>query len=408
LQEEVKTILGLLSTAPVKEFIAAHEHDDERKLVLSKKDIFGVPAVVIAEQIAGRRKAKEKLETYYNNPGIVYPPGINLEQSSSEITAAFKRTVVEKEIHPAGRQTSGADLTGGFGVDSFFLSRGFSSFHYIEPNPHLLEIARHNHGVLQAGNITYHHTGAETFLSTLAHKPDFIFIDPSRRTENKKVLTLADSEPDIISLQEKVFEKTDLLLVKASPLLDIKGAIRALRFVKSVFVVSVENECKELLFLAEKSFGGEPSIHAVNIGRKDDLPFTFLFSEEERFEAPYTDPLTYLYEPNASILKAGAFKSVANVFNIAKLQASTHLYTSDTLIEYFPGRIFKIDARVKPHPKVLKEFFPEGKANITTRNYPLSVEDLKKKTGLKDGGERYLIGFSGRNEKFLVVAIRLK
>lgn len=399
----------------VQKFIRDHENDDERKLVLKQKKILGIATSRIAGQIAARRKAKEKLPTYYNTQDIIYPPATNLEQSSSEQTAKFKSDIIGSLLNVPRmgdrlkpRFSQGADLTGGLGIDTHFLSKLFSHFDYVEPNAGLLEIARHNHDRLKAINIFYHNTTAENFLNALDQKVDLIFIDPSRRAENKKVFTLKDSEPDIVSLQSKVFEKSDHLLIKASPLLDIKLALKELSFVSNVFVVSVENEVKELLFLSEKGFNNEPKVTSVNLSqRHGDESFDFLLSEENTLDVKFHDPLAYLYEPNAAILKAGAFKTIAERFNINKIQSSTHFYTSDNLVENFPGRVFKIQGRVKPDPKELLQFFPDGKANVTTRNYPLSVEELKKKTKLKDGGENFLIGFSGVKEKFLVVATKV-
>ena len=399
----------------VQKFIRDHENDDERKLVLKQKEILGIASNRIAGQIAARRKAKEKLPTYYNTQDIIYPPALNLEQSSSEQTAKFKSEIIGSllnvprtgdRLKQSFRQ--GVDLTGGLGIDTHFLSTLFSGFHYVEPSTDLLEVARHNHDRLKAINIFYHNTTAENFLNELDQKVDLIFIDPSRRAENKKVFTLKDSEPDIVSLQSIVFEKSDHLLIKASPLLDIKLALKELSFVSNIFVVAVENEVKELLFFSERGFNKEPKVTAVNLSqRHGDESFDFLLSEENALDVNFHDPLAYLYEPNAAILKAGAFKTVAQRFNINKIQSSTHFYTSDNLIENFPGRVFKIQSRVKPDPKELLQFFPDGKANVTTRNYPLSVEELKKKTKLKDGGENFLIGFSGVKEKFLVVATKV-
>jgi hypothetical protein len=409
-------VLENLLLPEVQKFINDHEHDDERELVLKHKEILGVPSPVIAAQIAGRRKAKEKLPRYYQTPGIIFPPAVNLEQSSSEQTARFKSTIIPEALPAPNSEivqdgTSGygigVDLTSGLGVDTYFLSKVFTQMDYVEPDSGLFEIARHNHKQLGAENIRHHNVTAETFLSRHCEKADLIFIDPSRRPGNKKVFTLKDSEPDIIALQSQIFEKTCYLLIKAAPLLDISMALKELTFVKSVFVVATDNEVKELLFLAEKNFRDEPVINCINLTKRGRDSFSFSFTEEAAAETRFSDPLTYLYEPNAAILKGGAFRSVSENFKVAKIQPSTHLYTSDNLIEDFPGRTFRIEARVKPG-KSLRQFFPEGKANITTRNYPLSVEELKKKTGLKDGGEKFLIGFSGLKEKFLVVAGRIK
>ena len=390
----------------IQQFIRDHENEDERKLILAHKEILGIPSSIVAEQIAARRKAKEKLPTWYNTSNIIYPATVNLEQSSSEQTAAFKLEIIKEEL--PSKRIRAHDLTGGFGVDTFFLSKVFEKVDYVEPEAVLVEISRHNQHLLKANNIQYHHTTAEQYLHQLREKVDFIFIDPSRRSENKKVFSLSESAPDIVGLQPLISEKGDVMLLKASPLLDIKLGLRELSFVKKVYVVAVENEVKELLFLCVKDFGNEPVIEAVNLSnRKPAESFEFLFSDEGRLALSFSDPLSYLYEPYTAILKAGAFKTVAEKFQVKKIHPSTHLYTSEMLITHFPGRIFKIEDMVKPDPKMLQKHFPGSRANVITRNYPLSVEELRKKTGIKDGGEKYMIGFSGVKKKFVAVSTRI-
>jgi hypothetical protein len=257
--------------------------------------------------------------------------------------------------------------------------------------------------------LEYHSATAEEFLKATNETFDFIYADPSRRTAGKKkVHALEDAQPDIIKLKTEIFNRTTVLVVKASPLLDIQAGMAQLSCVKRVFVISVSNECKELLFFCEKGFSGISAIEAVNIASGPaGESFEFSLPEEREHIISFSNPLAYLYEPNASILKAGAFKSVAARFNLRKIAVNTHLYTSERLVETFPGRKFFIEALAKPDAGDLKKFFPGGKANVTTRNYPLSPEALKKKTMLKDGGEKFLIGFSGEKKKFLAVARRL-
>lgn len=398
-------MIELLLQPEVQQFILEHERDDETKLILKHRTIHHVPSSVIAEQISGRKKAKTKLPLYYESTGIVYPPGLNLEQSSSEETAVFKSKTLNSIL---GKDKILADLTGGFGIDSFFFSTVFKKVHYIEPNASLLSFARHNHEILRTKNVEYNNTSAEDFIKSDPKNLDCVFIDPSRRNKsNQKVFKLSDCKPDIPALLSDIFQKTDCLLIKTSPLLDIQQGIKELKHVEKIWIVSVDNECKELLFLCRSGFVDEPKIIATNL-HTEQLPFEFSLSEEKESVTKFSEPLIYLYEPNASILKAGAFKFVGEKFSLFKLHVSTHLYTSHELIQNFPGRIFKIIRPVKPDPKTLKEVFPEGKANVITRNYPLSPEALKKKTKLKDGGELYLVGFSGQKEKYLVAASRIK
>ena len=225
------------------------------------------------------------------------------------------------------------DLTGGFGVDSFFFSKIAKEVHFVEPNNNLLEVAKHNHHVLGATNLHYYNSTAEKFLDSLssAMKFDMLYVDPSRRSKGgQKVFSLSQCEPDLIKLQHKIWQFTDNLLIKTSPLLDIKLGIKELPHVKKVYVISVHNECKEVLFYCEKNFLSEPSIVAINLD-DEESSFSFSFSDEEKAEVQYEDPLVYLYEPNASILKAGAFKSIGARFGIYKLHPNTHIYTSDHL-----------------------------------------------------------------------------
>jgi hypothetical protein len=407
LKKSAKELLDTLSSGPVQRYILENENQDVREMVLKNKVLFSIPAAQLSEQIASRRKAKEKLPLYYDTSGIIYPPSENLEQSSSQATALFKTRIMRDM--PAGKEAICADLTGGFGIDAYFFSKTVKKIHYVEREPSLLEIAKHNHGLLGAANIEYHSSTAETFLETTALSFDFIFLDPSRRAATgKKIHALSESHPDVVHLKNKIFAKTRLILLKGSPLLDIHAGASQLGCVRNVFVISVKNECKEVLFLCEHDFVGTPLIEAVNILGGDSFDqFRFTFPEEQEQEVAFSEPLQYLYEPNASILKAGAFKSVAARFNLKKVAPNTHLYTGVHLIESFPGKKFEIEKFVKPEAAEVKQYFPEGKANVTVRNYPMAAEALKKKTGLKDGGEKFLIGMSGERKKFLLVAKRL-
>jgi 16S rRNA G966 N2-methylase RsmD len=392
-----------LLSEKVQQFIHQHANDDGRDLVLRYKEIDGVPLARIAEQIAGRRKAKDKLPTFYNTSAILYPQGINLEQSSSEHTAIFKAKIIEEELIGKDRAV---DLTGGFGVDVYFLSRIFRQVEYIEPDESLLQIVQHNHHTLGAHNVSHHHTKAENFLES-SWKADLIFIDPSRRNKGQKVFKLSDCEPDVTALYKSIFEKTEHLLIKTSPLLDIQQALRELPTVYRVYVVSVANECKELLFLCKRMIHNEPEIVAVNILSTHIEKFSFNKTQEQETVVAFSSPLEYLYEPNASVLKAGAFKIIASSYGLFKIDVSTHLYTSAEYRADFPGRIFHVEAFIKNDSKVIQRHFPDGKANVMTRNYPLSAEELKKKAKLKDGGDKFLIGFSGPKEKYLAVATRV-
>lgn len=396
----------MLLEKDVQKFIVEHEQADGTTIALLSKTIKNVPPNWLAAQIVGRQKAKTKIPKYYLGVSIVYPPSLNIEQSSSQATALFKAGLLSN-ILPL--DSSMVDLTGGFGVDSFFLSQRFRSLIHVEPNAELQQLAAHNHQQLGVQNIQYINQNAEDFLETFQERMDAFYIDPSRRKEGQKVFSLRDCEPNMEILQETIFTKANILLVKAAPLLDVHSGTKSLHFTKKVFVVSVNNECKELLFLCDKSFSGEPEIHAINLTNEGELisSYSFTFSLEREASVTHHEPQSYLYEPNASILKAGAFKCIGQAFGLYKLASSTHLYTSQKLIENFPGRIFKLITLVKADPKSVHALLPEKKVNVLTRNYPLKPEELKKKLKLQDGGDSYLIGFSGTKMKYLALCSRV-
>lgn len=399
-----KKIFELITSPPVQQFIREHENDDAQAIVLKNRTLFGLPSPIIANQIRGRKKSLSKIPSFAS-ADVVFPPGLNLEQASSEITARFKKEVLTAF---ASKRNVLSDITGGFGVDAFFVHDAFDVVNYVEPDPALLEIVQYNHRVrLGATNISHHLSTAEVFLSG-GISADVIYIDPSRRNESRKVFALADCTPNAVELLPTMMKLSPIILIKVSPLLDIKLAVSELMCVKNVFVVAIDNEVKELLFLLQRGFDGEPLISSVNFVGQQRETFDFYFSEEASIAATFSDPQEFLYEPNSAILKAGAFKCVMRDFAIEKIHMNTHLYTARFLFNDFPGRIFRLISEVKPDKRSLSVFFPDGKANVATRNYPLSVAELKKKTGLNDGGEKYLLGFTARNKKYLCAAERLK
>jgi len=409
LSRKLNSLINYLLSKKIQSFIQEHQQDDPNELRLKYKTIFEIPANIVIDQILGRKKTKEKLPTWYNTSRVVYPASLNLEQSSSERTALQKlKLFMQGTDFDLGRARV-LDLTGGFGVDSFFFSKAVKEVHFVEPNDNLFEIAQHNHHVLGATNLHYYNSTAEKFLNSLSSPAKFemSYVDPSRRSKGgQKVFSLNQCEPDVIKLQPTIWQFTDKLLIKTSPLLDIKLGLKELKNVKKVHVISVHNECKEVLFYCEKNFLSEPAIAAINL-EDDESSFSFSFSDEEKAEVQYDDPQVYLYEPNASILKAGAFKSICARFGVYKLHPNTHIYTSHHLVSNFPGKVFQVEGFVKSSAKELMNFFEGSRANILTRNYPLSVDALRKKTRLKDGGKKFLIGCSGVGRKFLIVANKL-
>jgi hypothetical protein len=384
-----------IASPEVQDFLFANEHTDETRWLLNAKIVQGLPASVLAEQLVGRRKAKDKLPSFYQMRGVVYPPRLNLEQTSSEATAQYKVKILRQLL---GDSHSGADMCGGWGVDAFYLSGLCREFFYSEPQQWLMELAQHNHRRLGRAHIHYQHQPVPQSLTALPDALSFIYLDPSRRVAGKKVVRLTDYEPDVTSLLPLLFQKTAYVLIKMAPLLDITEALRALPHTKAVHVVASENECKELLFLCERDYTGNPQIHAADV--RQPKPFSFFAIDEAKASISFSEPQTYLYEPGAAILKAGAFRLVAERFELAKLHANTHLYTSTHLLSEFPGRIFEI-TELRPAE------IPNQKANVVTRNFPDTSEALKKKLRLSDGGDWYVVAFTGIRGRHVVVAKRV-
>ncbi len=366
----------------VQQFIIDNEHADPFELSLKNKALFGLPTQLIADQIAARKKAKSKLPEWFNTKGIVYPPLLSMEQCSSEETAVHKSKII------SGSRL--IDLTGGTGVDTFYLSKVFKKVIYVERSDTLCEIAKHNFKILGAENITVINADSEEFIKSYEKKSDAVFIDPARRDEsNKKVFMWSDCEPNIIGLQPQLFTVANQVLIKASPLLDISAGSKDLINVSATHVVSVKNECKEVLFLLDEHRQTN-NIHATNYTVNGISNFGFTLEEEQSTQAIYSEPKSYLYEPNSSVLKSGAFKILCQRFDVGKLHLNSHLYTSEDFIPDFPGRIFMINHVTRYNKKELLKLIPDKKANITTRNFPEEVAAIRKKTGIKAGGNTYL------------------
>lgn len=395
----------------VQRFLRDYENADERELLLSGRVPPGVAPADIARQLAGRKKARTKLPLWYNNTaGVLFPPSLNLEQCSSEITGRFKAMLAKEWLTEPHR---GADLTLGFGVDSYFLSHLFGEWHAVEPDEDLLNTTIHNHRLLSAYRIRHHLGTAEDFLAREHGKFDLILVDPSRRTGSQRTIQLSDHEPDVIKIQDRLWSMTRHLLIKASPMLDLSRMAVEIRHLTHLIVVAVNNEVKELLGWAQKDFSGRPSIAAVYLTDSDSLQASwahrFEFTREEESLAPATlGPVTrYVYEPWTSLLKAGAFKLIAQRYDLTKLDTSTHLYTSNELRSDFPGRVFEVVATVKIGRQA-GDLFGERQANIISRNHPLSVAELSSKTNLTEGGTEYLLAFRAGGKPMAVKAIRIR
>lgn len=387
-----------LTTSQIQ-FIKEHAADDLARLLLSAAKYPGMDIPFLVNQIAVRRQIREKLPSWYENERLVFPSKIAAEQCSSEQTAAYKQELV-------GEDWTVCDLTGGLGIDSYFLSRKAKHLTYIERFPAYCEAAEYNFSVLGAGNITVVNGDITQFVEALP-VVDAFYIDPARRGEsNKRVFALQDCEPDLPGLLPKLLKHSPRVIAKLSPMADIQMTLELLPGTTSVHVLSVKNECKELLFVTERGAEGrQPSIRCINFGTNGVQSFLFTMEEERNAGLILAERVgAYLYEPNVSVLKAGAFKQIAVRMGVKKLQVSSHLYTSDQLVPGFPGRRFRVD-EVLPFTgklcKGLSKTLPQ--ANITVRNFPLSVEELRKRTKIADGGPVFLFATTlSDGEKVLV------
>ena len=343
----------------------------------------------IAQQLNGKQIAKKKLPTWFKLNTILYPVRLSMEQCSSEATAVYKNSIIN--------YGNGIDLTGGFGVDTYYLSLYADSIIYCEKNEELARLVKHNFNVLSQKNCTIHIGDGLSYLKSV-DKLDWIYIDPARRKGSNRVFRLEDCEPNIIDVKDAFLEKANQVLIKTSPLLDIQHVLANLNNIREVHVVSVNNDCKEVLYLLEKEFLEQTQLYCINIKNSTTDKFCFTIQEESIAAIQYSLPLRYLYEPNSSIMKAGAFKSVGVRYNLFKIHKHSHLYTSDEFIENFPGRSFKINT-VLPIDK--KQLFQHtnGKVNLTCRNFPQKIDVLKKKLRVKDGGDYYVFATTLRDGK---------
>lgn len=362
-----------------------HLREDPALLLLKQRSIEGIDLKEAVQQIAARQKAASKLPEWVAEPRVLFPASISLEQSSSELTAKFK-----------AKSTNGAtliDLTGGLGVDTFYMGQQFKKVVYLERHQALAKLARHNFAILNQSNVQYH-VLAEDSLSYLKESKDtydWLFVDPARRGSNgSKLYKLADCEPDILENWELLKGRAESIMIKASPMLDIKAALHEIPEIQEVTVVAVKNEVKEVLLLWHKGQKGETTITAVDL-RDGKERFSFTFTQEKNTEVGYALPQSYLIEPNAALLKAGGFKSFAAAYSLAKVHPNTHLYTTSELLHEIPARVFEIIEEIKLDKKELKRVFPSGKVNVLVRNHPLKPDVLKKKYGLKDGGKDFLL-----------------
>ena len=377
------------------EFIRIHANEDVRQLAFLGKKLPEVDMAYALDQIAGRQKARTKIPSWAAIDGIVYPPHISMEQCSSEQTARYKAQI-------AGKGAKMVDLTAGFGVDMAFMSDGFKEAVHVEQQPQLCAISSENYKRLGMHHIQVVCSDGVEYLHQMEHA-DLIFIDPARRNQHGgRTYGIADCTPNVLEIIDEMLEKADRVMIKLSPMLDWQKAVSDVGHVSEVHIVSVGNECKELLLIVEKT-EAPLKICCIN----DDSIFSYTLNDEigDFCEKP-TSP-AYLYEPNASVMKAGCFDLISKRFGISQPDANSHLFISDKAIENFPGRGFVIDRICTMNKRELKEaLMGIDKANIATRNFPLSVADLRKRLKLKDGGEVYIFATTDAKKGHLLMVCR--
>ena len=371
----------------VQNYINANLETDLQSLLLKKSPFSEVSLQEMVQQIKGKKVAHRKFP-FLLKENIVFPPNLNLEQASSQSTAEFKAENLN------GKKF--LDLTCGFGIDAYFLSRNFEEITLVEKNPELLDVVKHNWKILNK-KATFVNENLEHFLAKNSESFDVIYLDPARRdSEKNKKFLLEDLSPNLLEIQDQLLEISSQIIIKLSPLIDISYLISVLKNVAKIQIIAVRNEVKELIVFLEKARKGDDvEISCINL-ESDDAEFAFQFKEEKTAVSAFSEPQQFLYIPNNAVLKSGAFNLISQFFNGKKLHPNTHFYTSDKRIERFPGRILEINMIDSKHIRKGEKY------NIISKNYPLSPDEIKKKYKILDGGNCYLIFTQTQNRKIIL------
>ena len=393
-----------LMTPELRDFIEKHQNDDTAALLLQAHALGGSRHAgcdsremvqFAVEQIEARKRLKTKLPEWYENAELVMGGRVPAEQCSSEATARYKRSIIEGK--------SLCDMTGGMGVDCWYMSEEMDTAIYTERNEKLCEIARHNFQVLKDGK----HPIVEVRQGDGRELPipsvDVIYLDPARRAgDGSRVYAMEDCEPNIVEWQDELLEHAKMVLVKLSPMVDIKDVLRKLKGVREVHIVGVKNECKEVLIkmeVHEKHEHDGVTLCCVDFLTDKKMEYAFSLSDEMEISLTDGGVKRYLYEPDVTLMKAGAFGSLCKRFPIQQLDMDTHLMTSDEWIPDFPGRIFEVGEVLPFSSKLLKRIKKEmPQANIAVRNFVMTADELRKRTGIKDGGNIYMFGTKIKDE----------
>lgn len=392
-----------------EEYIGLHLKDDVRTLALRRMED-GVDGKWCLQQIEGWQKAVGKLPRWAQTKGLWYPPSLALEQCSGELAACYKRDVVERLL-PEDARMALADLTGGYGIDFSYMGALFKTSDYIERNAELCRIAEHNISTLKLHGARVICSDSIEYIATTAKSYDLIYLDPARRdTAGRKTVAIEDCTPDVCALQELLLGAGRYVIIKLSPMLDISAALARLHCVCEVHVVCVKGECKELLFVQQAGYDSVPVYHAVNI--EGEKQRTYICTREEMLTSRPMMPQTcgsdavgkYLYEPHAGILKAGMQDTLCKRYGVTKLHPMSNLFTSDMPIDGFPGRGFEVSGHCGFGKKELRSLLNGiACANLTVRNFPSTVAELRKKLHLREGGDVYLFATTLENGSHALV-----
>lgn len=377
-----------------REFIRENLNADVPTLALKKAPV-GTDVSLALRQIAARQLLMKKVPAWADNEDLLFPARLSIEQCSSEAAAKYKAKWL--------RGCTFADLTGGLGVDTYYISRHFQQTDYVERQIELCDLAKHNFEVLNAQVDVCNET-AEDYLSRCEPK-DCIFIDPARRdAHGRKTVSISDCTPDVAAIQDRLLQKAKTVMIKLSPMLDIRIALEELRHVKEVHVVAVANECKELNLVLERDYQGEVLFRCVNLlTSQPELSMTL--EEERNSQCSMADTvMKYLYEPNPAVMKAGCFKLITQRFDIHKLLKNSNLYTSMQLISGFPGRCFEVEGWAPYDKRVRQTLLADvQRASIAVRNFPLSAEELRKALKIKEGDDVFLYGTTLKGDNRVVI-----
>jgi hypothetical protein len=363
----------------VRDFIRLNRNAEVRELLLRRPGKKKWDWIWIGQQIEGFQKAEKKLPNMASNEGILFPKRLSIEQCSSEAAAGFKTGIAQAE--------KVLDLSGGFGIDTIAFAKQGASVDYVEIDADLCEIMNHNAVILGLDSgVSVHNTKAEEFLNGSKENYDLVFIDPARRDDSgKKVFRFADCSPDVVELKDRIFRITDRILIKAAPMLDIRQGLRELGAVSDVWILSTSRECKELLFLMQRDFSGEPKIHCHELQAEND--FSFTIPEEESADVNYSIEGQFFHLPNPAISKAGAFNSLAGQFDLNLVHPNTHIFISDMKLENFPGRSMEIQEMLNYGQK---RALTDYGYTIILRNFPHSLNDIRRKYKIREGSDKYL------------------